>query len=66
MTNLIIMRGVRFGFAERPQIWFWRAFPLGNANDNARQTRDLFGPRDARRERKSPSFFDDELPAGIA
>jgi hypothetical protein len=64
MTNLVLMRGVRFGFAERPQIWFWRAFPRGNANDNA--PRDLFGPRAARRSRKSPSFFDDELPAGIA
>jgi hypothetical protein len=45
MTNLVLMRGVRFGFAERPQIWFWRAFPRGNANDNARQVRDLFGLR---------------------
>lgn len=41
MTNLILHRWARFGWAERPQIWFWLAF-AAVANDNTQQ-RELFG-----------------------
>jgi hypothetical protein len=56
MTNLVLMRGVRFGFAERAAIWFWQCFERGVANENG--PHDLFGTV-ARRERKSPRFYDD-------
>jgi len=40
MTNLLLHSWARFGWAERPQIWFWRAFDVVS-NDNRKK--DLFG-----------------------